>query len=697
VLPRASAFFLLLTLPAFAQQLDTRDLVRKPASFSTNAQTGQPMVATGYALVIGVGNFKDTRLNALRFAESDAQEMFRVLISPQAGYIPQNVHKLIGADATLANVKRELEQWLPTKAGEQDRVVIYFAGHGYVEEGKGKGYLVLYDTNLDNLTGTAYPMATLGQVVGTSIRSKWKALFTDACHSGVIRQSTVSTNGLVSQNLDDVGTGSSLFTFSASRGDERSFEDPALGGGHGIFTYFLVQGLQGQADESGDGVVTAEELSYYVTHQVHEYVSKRQQSQNPNSGKNEYDGGMILASDVSKLKMDSAMGMKEGRIVVQSNMDDVEIRLNGVMKGVAARSTPLELPGLLPGDYTIVGARRGYEPDGPKTIQVRPGETTTVPINIRIRKNVDKKAEDIFNQGLNLYLRQGNLDGYKQAAADFERSLKIDGKYSAAAEYAARAYNMAGQLDEAAKMFQKALAIDPDFTVARVDYAGMLVDRGDSTEAIRQASEAIQREPRNALAYSHMAGAYFYAGDFDQCVSSARKSIGFDPKYAASHLWLGDCLRNQGEVTMAKAEYGRVLALSNHDSGVSGQLNYWVLGSLFGIGSRKKASRQDVNKDIQNLAYFGLCGCEVTAKRPDAAISDCQQALKYDSQDPYSYYMLGNAYLLKFNAAQPKDKGLLLTAKTNFDKMLSLNSDLAESDAARTYLQKIDTMLKRLH
>jgi len=60
--------FLFLASAAFSQQpppqLDTRDLVRKPASFSTNAQTGQPMVATGYALVIGVGNFKDTRLNA---------------------------------------------------------------------------------------------------------------------------------------------------------------------------------------------------------------------------------------------------------------------------------------------------------------------------------------------------------------------------------------------------------------------------------------------------------------------------------------------------------------------------------------------------------------------------------------------------------------------------------------------------------
>src|SRR5260370_756538 len=92
-----------------APPLPARDLVRAPASFKTDANTGKPTIATGYALVIGVGSFKDNRVTPLRYAESDAQEMFRVLISPQGGYNPQTVHKLIGSDATLANFKRELE------------------------------------------------------------------------------------------------------------------------------------------------------------------------------------------------------------------------------------------------------------------------------------------------------------------------------------------------------------------------------------------------------------------------------------------------------------------------------------------------------------------------------------------------------------------------------------------------------------
>src|SRR5258708_5943182 len=305
-------------------------------------------------------------------------------------------------------------------------------------------------------------------------------------------------------------------------------------------------------------------------------------------------------------------------------MNDVEIRLNGMIKGVASKGQPLELPGLLPGDYTIVGARRGYEPDGPKTVTVRPGETTTVPINIVVRKNVDKKAEDLFNQGFGIYQKKGNIDGYKQAASDFERALKIDGKYSEAADYAARAYRMAGQLDESAKKFQKALAIDPDYTVARIEYAGMLLDRGDTDEAIRQLSEAVQREPRNALAYQHIAESYRIAGDYEQCVGAARTSVRLDPKIGASHLFLGDCLLLSGQLTLAKDSYQRSIKLSDFDPGAAGQLNYWVIGSLIGMGSKRAASRRDVNRDIRNLSYLGLCSCEVVAKLPEASVPDCQ-------------------------------------------------------------------------
>ena len=58
------------------------------------------------------------------------------------------------------------------------------------------------------------------------------------------------------QHLGDVE--GDLFGLLASRPKEVSLEGPQFGGGHGVFSYFVIKGLEGAADENNDGVVDAE-------------------------------------------------------------------------------------------------------------------------------------------------------------------------------------------------------------------------------------------------------------------------------------------------------------------------------------------------------------------------------------------------------------------------------------------------------
>src|ERR1035438_3070917 len=105
------------------------------------------------------------------------------------------------------------------------------------------------DQNFTKYTG--YPMDELGAVIGSKIHAKWKILLTDACHSGAISpEDTQSLN----QTLSTLNQ--SLFSLTASRDREQSFESPDLQGGHGVFTYYVVKGLEGEADYSHDGKVT---------------------------------------------------------------------------------------------------------------------------------------------------------------------------------------------------------------------------------------------------------------------------------------------------------------------------------------------------------------------------------------------------------------------------------------------------------
>ena len=134
----------------------------------------------------------------LRFAERDAQSIYTILISPEGGsFKAENVHVLTGAKATLASLRQEIDNWLPSVAQPDDRVLIYFAGHGFVYQGK--GYLAPYDVDLDNIAATGYPMDELGSVIGGKIRAKYKILLTDACHSGAISpEDTQSLNRTLS-------------------------------------------------------------------------------------------------------------------------------------------------------------------------------------------------------------------------------------------------------------------------------------------------------------------------------------------------------------------------------------------------------------------------------------------------------------------------------------------------------------------
>ncbi len=131
-------------------------------------------------------------------------------------------------------------------------------------------------------------MDELGQVIGSRIKGKWKVLLTDACHSGAITPED-DTAQVIDSLLD---LNSSMFSLTASRDREQSFESPQWGGGHGIFTYYVIQGLQGEADTSGDGVVTADELAEYVHTNVR---LATHMLQNPTSDRGSFDPNMVLA------------------------------------------------------------------------------------------------------------------------------------------------------------------------------------------------------------------------------------------------------------------------------------------------------------------------------------------------------------------------------------------------------------------
>jgi tetratricopeptide (TPR) repeat protein len=663
------------TPPAGNQQRDLKLEKIEPPKPPSNAP------AQSYAVIVGVAAYPKLPAKLqLHFPERDAQSIYTALISPEGGnFKAENVKVLTGAKATLAGIRQDIGTWLPSVAKGDDRVVIYFAGHGFIYQGK--AYLAPYDFDMANVTGTGYPMDELGAAIAGKIHAKWKVLLTDSCHSGAISPEDTENLNHGLGNLTQ-----SLFSLTASRDRESSYESPELEGGHGVFTYYVVKGLEGEADTSPhDGIVTADELAEYVHTQVREATKG---AQNPTSDRSSYDKNMWLSFIPANVNPATAPAPQFGSMAIAVNMDDTEVFVDGKSVGIVAKGKPFTLPGLTPGQHTVKGVHQGFEPDGPREETVYPGTQSTVNIKILIPRRRSKPAEEALDKGIAFYQ---NKDDYKKAAEQFEKAFQLDPTYSQAAYYLGLTYNALFDEDKAQQYYKKAIEIDPDFLEAHANYAGMLLDIGDVDEAIRQINTVLTLQPNHAVALTMLAQAYRFKALYPQSIEAAHKAIALAPKSAEPHLWLGDSLRLSGKLPEAGSEYEQYLKLSDFDSKLGGKLNYYVLGSLFGIGRKKRAGTEDIWKDLRSLAYFGICDCQYLSKQYDSAIVACQKSLSYYRQDPYAHFDLGLAYMHKALAANsPAD---LDPALQHLQQVIAINPNLDQAKIAKQNIAGIQKAL----
>jgi tetratricopeptide (TPR) repeat protein len=413
---------------------------------------------------------------------------------------------------------------------------------------------------------------------------------------------------------------------------------------------------------------------------------------------------MVLAYNPERVTAAKLPPPKFGTLVIETNMDGVEVTVDGKSVGVVNKASALRLPGIQPGVHTIQGNHAGYQPDGPREQEVYPGQETTVSLRILIARQRTKAAVDHFNRGLQFY-NKGYEQNYKQAAEEFKQALQMDPTYSQAALFLGRAFRSLYDYDTANQYFKQAVDIDPDYLEARVSYAGGLLDTGAFDEAIRQLNFVMQRDPKNGTAFYLLSQAYFRKGVYDQAVRASKEAVQLIPNKAEAHLWLADSLRlyddglhSTADIPAAETEYHQYLALSNFDSKFAGKLNYYVMPFLIGVGSKKRAAQTDIWKDLRAQANFGLCDCEWLQKQWDSAIGYCETALSYNPKDLYSHYRLGILYSQKFNllnvhAAAPSGLDLLVEARKQFNNVIALNSDVEQAANSRKYIQNIDQFL----
>ena len=248
----------------------------KPSNIPTTVRKPQL-----WAVIIGVNRYQDADIDDLNFCANDAvglaAALHEVALQQAANRqaIFDTVEIRVHCDRsnassvnsisfpTVSNILASLD--LFSQAQPQDTVLFYFSGHGFHDRSTENTILCLPTTEKNALSQTGLAIADVVKAI-TSSPAKQQLIWLDACHSG----------GMASQLIDAILAATKenpqIYAITACDRDEESLEFLQLG--HGLFTYNLIQGLQGGITNP---VIKAEELYQYVYYKTLEYIDRTNQ------------------------------------------------------------------------------------------------------------------------------------------------------------------------------------------------------------------------------------------------------------------------------------------------------------------------------------------------------------------------------------------------------------------------------------
>jgi uncharacterized caspase-like protein len=251
--------------------------------FASALETGEAKL---WIVLLGVNAYQDTTLPPLRYAALDCQGLGEALSEATQAF-PQKecfiYHDFAPEKPTLEAIRSSLRH-VAAAANTQDTVLLYFSGHGVLDLDSQQTVLCVTDTDKTQLTSTGL---CLHEVLSTlaSCAAHSQLLWLDACHSGNITLSGARghdrdpvllnpTTQLLELLRQRAAKSRGFYALLSCDQGQQSWEFPDLG--HGVFSYFLMRGLRGEA-AGMHGIIDADGLYRYIYHQTLQYIEQTNQ------------------------------------------------------------------------------------------------------------------------------------------------------------------------------------------------------------------------------------------------------------------------------------------------------------------------------------------------------------------------------------------------------------------------------------
>ena len=229
------------------------------------------------AIIIGIQDYK--RLPRAEFANEDARA-FNEYARRGLGIRPDNIKVLLDAEADVVDILKAFTNWLPAKVNkDKTEVYVFFSGHGLPSD-DGKLYLLPHGVDKDLLEKTSVGQKELVAALQAA-KPKSVTMFIDSCYSGQARggETLAVFARPVSLKVEETAYPANFTVISASANSQISSASPELK--HGIFSYYLMKGMEGDADDNKDGKITIGEMQGYLADKVPRHAMKMNRKQEP--------------------------------------------------------------------------------------------------------------------------------------------------------------------------------------------------------------------------------------------------------------------------------------------------------------------------------------------------------------------------------------------------------------------------------
>jgi tripartite motif-containing protein 71 len=267
------------------------------------------------ALIIAIGEY-DGKLKSIDYCVNDGEEMIDTL--KKLGY---NNQKLIGR-VNYSTLRNTIYNFFIDKSiTANDTILFYFSGHG-IPDNNGKVFLASSETDPEIPSMHGFSFDDLAYLFDKLCPSLRKVMILDCCYSGAAEISgkgvgntekdaetneTNKSKSIIDEKSTVIEQGEGKYLLAASQGYQEAYALKERG--HSIFTYFLLEGLKGEA-VNDDGYVTPETIGKFIHRKIVSLPFDRRPKQTPLS-KGEACGEIVLAEYSHLRKKEQSISSNE--------------------------------------------------------------------------------------------------------------------------------------------------------------------------------------------------------------------------------------------------------------------------------------------------------------------------------------------------------------------------------------------------